>query len=121
MATIKKVDKRVIMGRRDIIKFQLMTHCFAKKIILSNAETECLALLGYTGQQDLSEFCNLVVESEIFKTPQSVRNFVGRAEKQGFLYKSGTSRKRIELNSELNILTEGNILLNYKVVYVEAQ
>jgi hypothetical protein len=98
-----------------------MTHCFAKKTVLSNAETECLALLGFTGQQDLSEFCNLVVESEIFKTPQSVRNFVGRAEKHGFLNKSGTSRKKIELSPEINILTEGNILLNYKVIYVEAQ
>ena len=31
MAIVKRVQKKVIMSRKDIIKFQLITHCYINK------------------------------------------------------------------------------------------
>ena len=49
MAIVKQVQKKVVMSRKDIIKFQLLTHCYINKITVSNSDLECLALLGVTG------------------------------------------------------------------------
>jgi hypothetical protein len=43
-----------------------------------------------------------------------------KAEKANLIDKSGKSRKKIKLSQSLNIQTEGNIVLNYKLFYVEA-
>ena len=42
MAKANLVSKRVSMGHRDIIKYQLMTYCFMNDIQLSNNELDCL-------------------------------------------------------------------------------
>ena len=73
MAQANLVQKKVRMGHRDIIKYQLMTHCFMKDIQLSNNELDCLTLLGAYDEHELSEFCNIAVEEGIFKTSQTVR------------------------------------------------
>jgi hypothetical protein len=38
--------------------------------------------------------------------------------KQNLLLKDGGGRKKISLHPELKILTEGNILLNYKIIHI---
>ena len=38
MAIVNQVDKRVKMTRWDIVKFQLMTHCYLYKIPVSESE-----------------------------------------------------------------------------------
>ena len=119
MAKVNVVEKKVQMGQRDIIKFQLMTHFFITHTQISPSELECLTLLGAYGECNLSDFCNSAVEEDIFKVPQTVRNFIGRAEKNRFIIKrDGQSKKKILLNPELLVQTEGNILLNYKVAHI---
>ena len=118
MAQVNVVQKKIIMSQEDIIKYQLMTYCFLNDIQFSNNELDCLTLLGIVGEQELSFFCNTVVESKIFKTSQTVRNFLTKAENMKFIKKEGTNKKKIVLNQDLSILTSGNILLDIKIAHV---
>lgn len=115
------VTKRVQMGRRDIIKFQLITECFINRIHITNAELDCLALLGAYGEYDMAEFCNSIVEEKIFGNSQTVRNFLNKASKSKLILKKankGSNRKKVRLNPSFNIQTEGTIVLDYKIGYV---
>lgn len=118
MTKANLVQKQMKMGYRDIIKFQITTHCFMKDIQLSPNELECLTLLGAYGKYGLSDFCEVAVSEKIFKTPQTVRNFFTKAAGLGLVEKAGTSKKQISLNEKLQIQTQGNIVLDYKIFYV---
>lgn len=118
MAQANLVSKKVKMGHRDIIKYQLITHCFMNDIQLSNNELDCLTLLGAYGEHELSEFCNVAVTEKIFKTAQTVRNFLTKAGNLKLVLKNGTNKKRISLIEDLGIQTEGNIVLDFKIIHV---
>lgn len=118
MAQANLVQKKVRMGHRDIIKYQLVTYCFVNDVQLSNNELDCLTLLGAYGEYELSEFCGSAVEEKIFKTSQTVRNFLTKASKLKLVRKDGTNKKSISLAEKLNVQTKGNIVLDYKLVYV---
>ena len=117
MSQANLVQKKVRMGHRDIIKYQLITHCFMNSIQLSNNELNCLTLLGAYGAYELSEFCNVAVEEDIFKTSQTVRNFLAKACKLKLVYKKGANKKKISLMKNMEIQAKGNIVLDYKIVY----
>ena len=112
------VKKKVVVQHRDIIKYQLLTHCFVENIRISTNELDCLSLLGLYDECGLSEFCNIAVEENIFKNPQTVRNFLTKAQKTKLIIKTGTNKKKIFLNKDLKIQTKGNIILNYTFIYV---
>jgi len=115
------VTKRTMMGHRDIIKFQLITESFINRIHITNAELDCLALLGAYGEYDMADFCNAIVEEKIFGNSQTVRNFLNKAEKTKLIIKKttkGSNRKKVKLNPAFNIQTEGTIILDYKIGYV---
>jgi predicted transcriptional regulator len=118
MAKAKLINKKVLMGNRDIIKYQLFTHCFINNIKLSYNEVACLALLAKLEVMELSRFCFMATNENIFKTSQTVRNFLNKAEKLGLIIKKGNIKKNIYINPKLNILTDGNILLDYKIYHV---
>jgi DNA-binding MarR family transcriptional regulator len=119
MAQAKLVQKKVEMNQTDIIKYQLITHCFVHDVQLSNNELDCLTLLGSKNGYVLSDFCNLAVEAKIFKTPQTVRNFLTKAQKKGLVEKTkDDARKSIRLIPKLNIQTEGSIVLDFKMYYI---
>ena len=118
MAKVNVVQKRARIEQKDIIKFQLITHCFLNDLQLSNNELDCVTLLGLYGESELSEFCNLAVDEKIFKTSQTVRNFLTKAGQLKLIDKQGTNKKKISLNKDLRIQTIGNILLDYKIAYV---
>jgi len=120
MKALKKEDK-IFLGKRDIIKYQLLKHCFVNKISLSNSEYECLTLLCLTGNTELSSFCNMTVTEDIFKTPQTCRNFLNKLSKVKMITKNATGKLKIEVNQELNILTEGNIILIDKIIHIDSQ
>ncbi len=112
------VQKKVVIGRKDVIKYQLLTYCFLEKIQLSNNELECLTHLGLNGESELSTFCKTAVKNNIFKTAQTVRNFLNKASKKKLILKTGDSKKLINLTPELKVQTEGNIILDYKIIHV---
>jgi hypothetical protein len=72
------------------------------------------------GDINMSDFCEQVVNEEIFGNVQTTRNFITKSVRDKLVVRSGMGNKVISLNSDLNVLTEGNILLNLKIYRVEA-
>ena len=120
MALVNKVDKKVKMSRDEVIKFQILTHCFLNEIQISNSDLNCLAELAKEGRKELTSFCNLISKKNIFKSCQSARNAITKAEKKKLVIKDGSNKKIIYINQNLNIQTEGLIFLDYKILGVEA-
>lgn len=139
MAKVNVVNKQVQMDLPNIIKFQLVTHCYVNHISLSELDYDCLIHLGILGESELTDFCALMaqkrVESKlkslksggnspnrkIDASPQTIRNVLIKVEKDGLIQKIGKGRKKISINPELKIQTQGNILLNYKFLHIESQ
>lgn len=112
------VNKQVQMSRSEIIKYQIITHCYVKKLMMSEADYNCLTLLGALGESDLTEFCTLAASHEIFKSTQTVRNCIVKMEKQGIISKVGKSKKRIALSDDLKVQANGDLLLNYQFFHI---
>jgi hypothetical protein len=116
MALVNQVQKRVRMPKWDIVKFQILTHCYINRIAMSESDLNCLTLLSFNEPIELTHFCYDASSEEdwIFKSPQTVRNCVNKAEKNGLVIKDSDNKKQILLNPILKIQTEGTILLDYK-------
>lgn len=114
MALVNQVQKKVIMSKKDVIKFQIVTHCYINKIALSDSDFECLTLLSTIGPLELSSFCFEASDNAIFKSEQTVRNCINKCEKHGLVSKDAANKKIIMINPDLKIQVEGNILLDYK-------
>ena len=121
MAVVNKVNKKVKMSKDDVIKYQILTHCFLNDIQISNSDLECLCELSKYGTKELTLFCENISKKEIFKSAQSCRNALTKAEKKNLIIKNGSNKKTISINTEMNIQTEGIILLDYKILGVEAE
>jgi hypothetical protein len=116
MALVNQVQKRVRMPKWDIVKFQILTHCYVNHVTMSESDLNCLTLLSFNQPIELSNFC-LDASSEedwIFKSPQTVRNSINKAEKIGLVVKDPSDKKTIMLNPNMKVQTEGTILLDYK-------
>lgn len=116
---LSQVDKKIRMDRWSIVKFQLLTHCYLNKIHLSTHDLSCLTLLALTGTSTLEEFCSLAKKEQVFTSNQSARNALAKAEKKGLILKEGHNKKKIYINPDLKIQSQGNILLNYKIFHLE--
>ncbi len=115
MAIVKRVQKKVIMSTKDIIKFQLITHCYLNRITVSNSDLECLTLLSLTGPIEIAHFCyDAADEQKIFKSQQTVRNCINKCIKFKLVVKGSKNKKLININTKLNIETLGSIFLDYK-------
>ena len=118
---MNKVDKRVKLDKREVVKYQILTYCFLNGVQVSESDLNCLTELGLLGEDELTSFCSKVAEKNIFKSPQSARNAITKAEKKNLLIKNGKNRKTIKLNDVLNVQVNGTVLLDFKFVSVEAQ
>jgi hypothetical protein len=116
MALVNQVQKRVKMPKWDVVKFQILTHCYINRITMSESDLDCLTLLSFNQPIELSNFClDASAEEEwIFKSPQTVRNCINKAEKNGLIVKDESNKKVIMLNPNIKVQTEGLILLDYK-------
>jgi hypothetical protein len=123
MALVNQVQKRVKMPKWDVVKFQILTHCYINRIAMSESDLNCLTLLSFNQPTELTSFCyDASAEEEwIFKSPQTVRNCVNKAEKNGLIVKDEKNKKIIMINPNLKIQTEGNILLDYKFLGNDTQ
>ena len=116
MALVNQVQKKVKMPKWDVVKYQILTHCYINRITVSESDLNCLTLLSFNQPIELTNFC-LDASSEedwIFKSPQTVRNCINKAEKSKLVIKDSNNKKLIMLNPNLKIQTEGTILLDYK-------
>lgn len=116
MALVNQVQKRVKMTKWDVVKFQILTHCYINRITMSESDLNCLTLLSFNQPIGLTDFCYDASseESWIFKSPQTVRNSINKAEKNKLVIKDASNKKQIMLNPDLKIQTQGSILLDYK-------
>lgn len=116
MALVNQVQKRVKMPKWDVVKFQILTHCYINRITMSESDLNCLTLLSFNEPIELTNFCldASAEEDWIFKSPQTVRNCINKAEKNKLVVKDPDNKKLIMLDPELKIQTKGNILLDYK-------
>jgi hypothetical protein len=115
MALVNQVQKKVVMPVKDVIKFQILTHCYLSKITLSDSDLECLTLLSVIGPIELSHFCyEASDEHSVFKSEQTVRNCINKCEKNALVIKEPNNKKIVMVNPSLKIQTEGSILLDYK-------
>jgi hypothetical protein len=121
MAVVNKVDKRIKMSKDEVIKYQILTHCFINNIQISLSDLKCLAILAKMDFVELTEFCNLISTDGIFKSAQSCRNALSKCEKKGLIVKEGKNKKNIKLNSNMNVQTEDTILLDYKILSIETK
>ena len=58
---------------------------------------------------------------DIFKSPQSARNAITKAEKKQLLIKNGINKKTISINKSINVQTNSLVLLDYKVLGSESK
>ena len=121
MAVVNQIDKKARMSKWDIVKYQILTHCYINKISVSEADLNCLTYLALEGDQELTSFCNKAHLKEIFSSIQSVRNCLTKAEKKNLIKKEGKNKKKIYLNPEMKIYSKGTILLDFKFLSVETQ
>jgi hypothetical protein len=116
MALVNQVQKRVRMSKQDIIKYQILTYCYIKHITLSESDLNCLTFLSLNQPIELTHFCYDASSDEelIFKSPQTVRNCINKAEKNNLVIKDPDNKKLIMINPELKLQVEGTILLDFK-------
>lgn len=123
MAVVNQVQKRVKMPKWDLVKFQILTHCYINKISLSESDLSCLTLLSFNQPIELTDFCYDASSEEgwIFKSPQTVRNSINKSEKNNLIVRNDDNKKLIMLNPDMKIQTEGTVLLDYKFLGYETQ
>ena len=114
MAVVNQVVKKAKIDKFAVVQFQIITHCFLSGIVLSDNEIVCLSMLALEGEQELNTFCQKIHTNAVFKSPQTVRNAIAKAEKYSLVIKEGKSKKKIYINPSIKIQTQGLILLDYK-------
>ena len=121
MALVNKVDLKLKVNLDTCVMYQIMTYCFFKQIVISNSDLKFLMHLSKNDNIELTKFCIKLVDGNIFKSPQSARNAITKAEKKGLLNKSGINKKTITINKDMNIQKDGLVLLDYKILGNESQ
>jgi hypothetical protein len=120
MATVHKVSLKLKVSLNSTIKYQILSFCFFENILISNSDLEFLAALARNPKMEISKFCILLTELNIFKSAQSARNAVSKAEKKNLVTKIGSNKKTIILNKVINIQNKGLVLLDYKILGSES-
>ena len=115
MALVNQVQKKVVMSKKDVIKYQILTHCYINSITVSDSDLECLTLLSSIGPIELTHFCyEASDEHAIFKSEQTVRNCINKCEKNNLVSKDPSNKKVVFIDPALKVQTEGDILLDFK-------
>lgn len=118
MAEVNKIEKKTVLNTKyDIVQYQLITYCFIKDINLTEADLDCLTTLVLSKDRDLNLFCKQKLK--YFKSEQSIRNCLRKCEVLGLIYKTGKKKKKIYFHENINLVYEGNILLNYNFLFLE--
>ena len=116
MAVVKKVNKKVKVSVDDVIKYQILTYCFFKKIQISNTDLICLSELAKNNDIELTKFCDYAADKGIYKSSQSARNAITKVAKKSLVVKSGVNKKTIAINKSMNLQTDGIVFLDFKIL-----
>ncbi len=121
MTEVKKVDKRIKSTIDTTIQYQILTYCFFNDIQISNSDLKCLSELAKNNDIEITKFCELATSKNIFKSCQSARNAITKATRKKLVIKVGKNKKTIKINDDINIQTDGVVLLDYKILGRETQ
>ena len=121
MALVNNVGLKLKVDMDKCIQYQLVTYCFFENILISNSDLKFLTELSKNNGIELTKFCISLVDQGIFKSPQSARNAITKAEKKNLIIKDGVNKKTITLNKSLNIQINGLVLLDYKILGSESK
>jgi hypothetical protein len=90
---------------------------------MSESDLNCLTLLSFNQPIELTSFCyDASAEDDwIFKSPQTVRNCINKAEKNGLVIKDVNNKKLIMINPIIKLQTQGTVLLDYKFLGNESE
>ena len=113
---VNKVDQKIKTNIRRTTEYQILTYCYFNDIQISNTDLLMLGELALLDEHELTDFCKIVTMHKIFKSPQSARNAITKAEKKGLIKKNGTNKKTIIVSEKLNVQTDGVILLDFKIL-----
>ena len=116
MAQVTRVLKKVRTTLDQTLKYQILTYCFFNNIQISSADLDCLALLALLDEYELTDFCKIAVDNDVFKSAQSARNAVNKAAKKGLIMKNGKSKKTVVLSKSIDIQNKGIVLLDFKIL-----
>jgi hypothetical protein len=121
MAIVNKVDLKHQVDINVSIKYQIVTYCFFNDTLISNSDLKFLTQLAKVQGIELTKFCEDAVNKGIFKSSQSARNAITKAEKKNLLIKKGHNKKTISLNPDINVQSNGLVLLDYKILGRESE
>jgi hypothetical protein len=113
------VEKNVPLSLFDIVRYQMHFYCFMNNVRMAPAQLDTLAYLGLWGEMNISDFCQQITDLELFTNPQTVRNFVIKCVKDGYIVRKGLGNKNIELSEVFVLLNTGTILINLKLYHVD--
>jgi hypothetical protein len=125
---VKKINKKLKLSTLDIVRYQLLTEVmFFKKEYLIPSDLEILTLLVMWGPIELGGFCAAAAKviypeslpEDLSTRAQNIRNRIVKLEKRNIVVKSKTGRKIIALNSDIDVYSKGNILLDYNYLTIE--
>ena len=116
MAIVNKVDLKHQVDINVSIKYQIITYCFFNNILINNSDLKFLTELAKFQDIEITIFCEDIVSKQIFKSSQSARNAITKAEKKNLLIKKRHNKKTILLNPDLNVQAFGVVLLDYKIL-----
>tara|TARA_R110000751_G_scaffold233590_2_gene334521 strand:+ start:51 stop:413 length:363 start_codon:yes stop_codon:yes gene_type:complete len=120
MAIVNKIEKKIQVSRDEVIQYQILTYCFFNGIQISMSDLNCLYSLSLMEDIELTIFCDKISELGIFKSSQSCRNALSKAEKKGLIIKKGNNKKTISLNPDMDIQIEGTLFLDFKILGIES-
>jgi len=121
MTEVKKVDKRIKSTIDTTIQYQILTYCFFNNIQISSSDLKCLSELAKNNDIEITKFCELATSKNIFKSCQSARNAITKATRKKLVTKVGKNKKTIKINDDINIQTDGIVLLDYKILGRETE
>lgn len=113
-----KISKTIQLTQTEMIRYQLIHYCFMKNIRLNNTQINCLTLLGELGTTPLRKFCQLAADQKILANSTAVQNCLYQMDGKGVYVKKKQDRLVVFLDPSLNILTEGSILIELKLITI---
>ena len=126
---VKKINKKLRLSIENIVRYQIITEIlFFKEEHLIPSDLEILTLLAIWGPIDLVLFCTQaskhiykdIKPEEIAMRSQNIRNRIVKLEKRNFIEKTKEGKKQIQINPIFNIISKGNILLDYNYLAIES-
>jgi hypothetical protein len=121
MAVVKKVNQKLKVDINTSIKYQILTYCFFKGLWISNTELNMLSELAKEPNTELTIFCRNIADKEMFGSEQSARNAINKMAKKGLISKDGKNKKTISLLEDINVQTDGIVLLDIKILGSESE